>query len=233
MPRIVIVACVLTVLSGCTGESVSKGFDNIEGVKVWLEGPEAASANPGAVEPIPAAATASEVGIASSEAGNENTELLINGTDINNVGSGINETTSPTQNANPYVESALSHSEEFASIPDSETSQLTTAAEFLFLTARTVNLKVSLPSVAGIQASLSLCTDFEQSDSGYVVNYDSCPIRGAVIDGQFESDMALVNEFDKAIAVIWFPNQEFGPMYRTFQMADVPRDGGAYEWLWN
>lgn len=207
--QVLIVACIAAVLSGCSGQTVSNGLEKFDDVTEWFEGADAETGTPLALE-LGAAAP-----------------IIIGGT------SGEPDNGSAEQNANPFVDSVLTNSEALGAIPDSETSQLTADADFLFPTARNVKLMVNLPSAAGTQASLSLCTDFEENESGYIVNYDSCPIRGVVTDGQFESDMALANQFDSAIAVIWFPHQESGPLYRKFQMADTPDGSGFNEWLWN
>ena len=60
-----------------------------------------------------------------------------------------------------------------------------------------------------------------------------CPIQGLVSNGQFEHQLELMNQFDSAIAVIWFPIQEFAPRYKTFDMVEIPDGAGNYEWLWD
>lgn len=184
---------------------MSEGIDKLDNVTQWFEGEGADVDSPDSVAANPVEATSPGVGNAPAE---------------QNI-------------SNPYIASVIANSEAFGAVPDSETSQLTSATDFLFLTARTVKLKVNLPSAIGTEASLSLCTDYEAIDSGYRVNYDSCPIRGVVIDGQFDADLSLVNQVESAIAVIWYPYQESVPVYREFLMADIPDGAGTKLWLWD
>lgn len=136
-------------------------------------------------------------------------------------------------NPAPYVEAAVSNGELFAEVPETETSQIVTTANFLFDTAKSVNLQIDLNGAEGTQASLSLCTDYEATDSGYSVNYNSCSIKATMVDGHFNHQMELMNQYDSAIAVVWFPNQEFEPMYNEMNVADMTESESGYIWNWN
>lgn len=219
-----VVASITFLLGACSGETVSEGVDTLEVVKDWFEAQEDSESTGGSTNTItlvPAAA----VNAASVDV---NTEQSTPETDSPEV---LTNAQAPL--STPYVESVITNSEDLIPLLESETSLLTTSPDFLFRTAKSIKLKVNIASAVGTQATLSLCTDFEATESGFDVNYDSCPIRGAVIDGQFESDVALVNQFNSAIAIIWFPYQESEPLYRTFNVAEDSSSLGVSEWLWN
>lgn len=136
------------------------------------------------------------------------------------------------ENPTPYVDAAVTNTA-FATIPESETSQIVTTANFLFDTAKSVQLNINLADAAGTQSSLSLCTDYESTDTGYSVNYNSCSVKATMSNGQFEHQMELMNQFDSAIAVIWFPNQEFAPMYNELNVEELAENENGYVWNWN
>lgn len=136
-------------------------------------------------------------------------------------------------NPAPYVEAAVNNGDAFATVPESETSQIVTTANFLFDTAKSVNLQINLSGAEGTQSSLSLCTDYEVTETGYSVNYNSCPVKASMVNGQFEHQVELMNQYDSAIAVIWFPNQEFEPMYNELNVADLTETESGYVWNWN
>lgn len=139
----------------------------------------------------------------------------------------------PVVMKNPYAESITANSGQLVVVPESSTAEITTQADFLFDTSRSVSLHVDLPSAYGRKASLSLCMDFQESDVTYIVNYDSCALRATLANGQFVKNVELMNQFDSAIGVIWFTDQESSPLYRKFTTADFIAVEGGYEWRWN
>ena len=224
--RACVIASFSLLLSACTGETVSKGVATVTDVKEWFQPPEPSTSNAGFTSTgavVPAAALPTDVD--SGNVDQSGTDPDTGNVDPNNP--------EPADESTPYVDSVINNSEDLVPIPESETSLLTSSPDFTFRTARFVKLKVDLGSVSGIEASLSLCTDYETNESGYEINYDSCPIRGVLIDGKFESDVALVNQYESAIAVIWFPYQESEPLYRKFDLAGVASQEAIYVWLWN
>ena len=163
----------------------------------------------------------------------------ISGSLVDQIGSGeevqaaaATEQTPEAANPTPYVEEAVNNTS-FATIPDSETSQIVTTANFLFDTAKSVELRVNIAEAIGTQSSISLCTDYEANGSGYSVNYNSCAVKATIQDGQFTHQMELMNQFDSAIAVVWFPDQEFEPMFNELNVAELIESESGYIWNWN
>ncbi len=134
-------------------------------------------------------------------------------------------------NPAPYVDVAENNIS-YATVPESETSHILTTVNFRFDTAKLVRLQVDIAKAAGTQSSLSICTDYEAIDDGYSVNYNSCSIKAQMLNGQFEHPLEIMNQYDSAVAVIWFPNQEFDPMYNELNVADLIKSGDAYVWNW-
>ena len=139
----------------------------------------------------------------------------------------------PPVATSPYVASIATNSEAIVTVPDSDSSELITRSDFLFDTSRAVHLKVDLADAAGMQGILSVCTDFQETTSGFDVNYKSCPVRGTIANGEFEKDISLMNQFDSVIAVIWFQNQAIAPLYKKFETTELVQSANGQEWVWN
>lgn len=140
----------------------------------------------------------------------------------------------PTQiDVDPYVDNIETNGDQIVPVPVSESSTISAEPTFLFDTSRTVRLKVGLADVVGIKGSLSICTDYEETATGFDINYNSCPIRATVENGQLEKDMSLMNQFDSVVAVIWFRDREIAPKYMKFDTADLVAGTESLEWNWN
>lgn len=223
--KTLLVTCMAVFLGSCSEGTDSNGLSGFDGFELPSKEPTAGAALPvssGVVSSVEASFLQPSPIIQAVE--NEQTETV----------SGI-PTLGPSTpvEVNPYVESIATSSEELVSVPDSDSSKITTRSDFLFDTARTVQLRVNMLDIAGALGSLSICTDFQETSSGFDINYQSCPIRGTVANGQFEQDMSLMNQFDSVVAVIWFRNQEFAPRYQKFDTADLTESTEGQEWLWN
>ena len=88
-----------------------------------------------------------------------------------------NVDTTATIDASPFVESISTTSGDQVLVPDSDSSKITTRSDFLFDTSRTIQLKVNMQDVGGTQGSLSICTDFQETASGFDINYHCCPVN--------------------------------------------------------
>lgn len=231
--KTLLVTCMAALLGGCgegSSPSGASGFSGFDGLATMpTTEPLAGAAEPvvGAAQPLAAATTpeaTAPIASVPEQAEIEQVELVP-------AGANVVETTPVA--VSPYVESITTNSEELVNVPESASSGITTEPNFLFDTARTISLKVDLVDAMGTQGSLSICTDYQETDSGYSINYNSCPIRGTVVNGQFDQDLSLMNQFDSAIAVIWFRNQEFAPRYQEFNTADLANTSQGQEWVWN
>lgn len=142
------------------------------------------------------------------------------------------EPTPEDVNPHPYINEAINNTA-FATVPDSETAQILTSVNFLFDTSNSVKLRINLAQAIDTQANVSICTDYQESANGYRINYNRCAVKAAMHNGQFEHQMELMNQFDSAIAVVWFPNQEFEPMYNEINLSDLAKGDEGYVWNWN
>lgn len=221
--KTILVTSMAVFVSGCGGGSSSSGVGKFDGFTTAITEPVAGSALPVDTGPELGAAQGGAVVVDAPLVAESESPVveLPSTTDI-----------APPELDNPYVESIATSSEDLVNVPTSDTSEISTRADFLFDTARMVRLKVDMADVAGTQGSLSICTDYEETASGYKINYNSCPLRGTVTNGHFEQDLSLMNQFDSAIAVIWFRSQEFVPRYRKFDTADLVQSQGNQEWIW-
>lgn len=214
--KILLVTCLASFLGGCSEGTSSTGLEGFNGFSLPTEQPDVGAANPvsggsttegSGVPPVVIGsaqpATASETAVVVPEIEFE---------------------------VSPFVDSAATSSEGFGAVTDSASSRITTRPDFLFDTSRKIQLKIDMPDVAVAQGSLSICTDFVETTTDFDINYQSCLIQATVTNGQYEEDMALMNQFESVVAVIWFRNNEFAPRYRKFNTADLLNGQG---WNWN
>lgn len=222
--RTLLVTSMAAVLSGCGEGSVSSAANGFAGFTApSTETVAAVEPEAGAAQAVSSAASATFTPSATTATPEVETEQPA-APEVTNVAE-----PSPVL-VSPYVESIATNSEALVNVPDSESSTISTQASFLFDTSKTVHLKVNLTDTVGTQGSLSVCTDYQETETGFSVDYKSCPIRGTLENGQFDQDMSLMNQFDSVIAVIWFRNQEFAPRYQVFTTSDLT---DSQEWIWN
>lgn len=234
----VIICFLALVLGGCSDSDNATGLDNIFGPESEPATGVASSGNAGFVstgsvignqasiqESIQASGSSTSGSATISE---QLPAPLVEGAESPTLGAAEAQ----PLDQSPFVFSITTNTELLSQTPQSETAQFIALPEFLFDTARTVRLKVDMRDAVGTEASLSLCTDFQEAETGYKINYQKCPIQGVVSNGQFERALELMNQFDTAVAVIWFPNREFPPRFRKFELADLPEGAGDHDWLW-
>lgn len=145
------------------------------------------------------------------------------------------EVANPTlESANPIPYVDVSENDtSYATVPDSETSNILTTVNFGFDTAKPVLLQVDIARASGTQSSISICTNYEAIDDDYSIDYNSCSVKAQMWDGQFEHELEIMNHYHSVVAVIWFPNQEFDPIYRELNVADLTTNGENYVWNWD
>ncbi len=105
-----------------------------------------------------------------------------------------------------------------------DTKSLVVADDFAFDTAQTINIDFDLESARGSEASVSICTRYNQDASGYDINYDSCTVRGDMSDGIFTHAMDVTNEYESVVAVVWFQDAAMQPVYREFSIGNSGSD---------
>ncbi len=97
-----------------------------------------------------------------------------------------------------------------------DTSSLVVASDFDFSTARTVDVDFDLEQARGQAASVSICTDFDPQGDVFDVNYDSCTVRGPMLNGVFQHSMEVTNDISSVAGVVWFQDQSIEPMMQVF-----------------
>lgn len=105
-----------------------------------------------------------------------------------------------------------------------DTKSLIVADDFAFDTAQHIDIDFDLESARGTEASVSICTAFDQETQGYDIDYDSCTVKGIMNDGLFTHSMDVTNEFDSVVAVVWFQDESIPPVYREFSVRDRAAD---------
>ena len=106
--------------------------------------------------------------------------------------------------------------------PATTTARLVASPGFDFASARDVPFALDVPEARGTSASLSLCTEWERENdsrgAGYDVDYGSCALRATMVDGYHEGVLALGNQHDTVLAVVWFDDPAAGPVYRELRL---------------
>ena len=115
--------------------------------------------------------------------------------------------------AEPYVEGFVD-----APPPESTTAELVVAPEFEFRSGRDVPLVIDVPEARGATTYLSLCLEWEGDAVAPEVDYDSCVLRTTLEDGYFETDVAIANQHDSVLAVVWFADPAVPPVYRELSV---------------
>jgi hypothetical protein len=100
-----------------------------------------------------------------------------------------------------------------------DTKALLVADDFAFDTAQRIDIDFDLESARNTEASVSICTTYAQDDIGYDINYDTCTVQSAMINGVFSHSMEVTNEYTSVIAVVWFQNPELSPIHREFTVS--------------
>ncbi len=108
-----------------------------------------------------------------------------------------------------------------------DTKSLDVASDFDFDTARGIDIEFDLESARGMEASVSICTSYDVDGDAYDVDYESCAVRGPMLDGVFSHSMEITNEFDSVVAVVWFQDSTMVPLHREFSIEDSVAASGA------
>lgn len=108
-----------------------------------------------------------------------------------------------------------------------DTKSLEVASDFDFDTARSIDIEFDLESARGMEASVSICTSYDVDGDAYDVDYESCAVRGPMLDGVFNHSMEITNEFDSVVAVVWFQDSTMVPLHREFSIDDTVAVAGV------
>ena len=139
-------------------------------------------------------------------------ESTVYGDGAGNASSGTGEPAAALPAA-PYVEDLVEDAP-----PPTTTAELVVAPEFEFRTGRDVPLVIDVPEARGATTYLSLCLEWEGDAVAPEVDYDSCVLRTTLEDGYFETDVAIANQHDSVLAVVWFADPAVPPVYRELSV---------------
>lgn len=103
-------------------------------------------------------------------------------------------------------------------VPETKTAELLVQDDFTFTTARLENVSLYIPEASAMEAEASFCTDYtELADGSFDVNYNSCVLTAPLVAGALTEELDLVNQYNKALAVIWLEDTSMPPVFREFQ----------------
>ena len=81
-------------------------------------------------------------------------------------------------------------------------------------TSRSINIELDIAHARDNPASVSVCTDFLPGGGAFDVDYTSCGLQGDLVNGRFNRQMLVTNEYDTVAVVVWFRNSELAPVYQ-------------------
>lgn len=138
----------------------------------------------------------------------------------------------------PLAGAALGESVVDAALPDPvNTDTLVVSENFSFETARKIIIDFDIPEAVGKDASVSICTEYTAIDP-FEVDYNSCPVKTSMTDGQFNHSMEVTNSYEKVVAVVWFTDESQAPIAREFTVEQGAtmrsKNGGQFQTIvWN
>ena len=118
----------------------------------------------------------------------------------------------------PFVGITVAELGELAAAPDTATGNIVASRDFAFTTSRKISVELDVVEARGMTTNVVFCTDFKNLQRTYDVNYDSCVLRTEMHDGQLASEIDIVNQYDKLLGVVWFPEEGTEPVYREFTL---------------
>lgn len=142
------------------------------------------------------------------------------GSDNNTVASetNVSVTESVTQEVMPTETAPIIKEETEAEIDPnavySSTAELVVAKSFLL--EPEYDLQVNYVNTNEQNIYLSVCTDFEESNTGIEVNYESCLVRTSVTES-FQEYITIPNDKTKVVMAIWDLDNPQEPRFETWE----------------
>lgn len=81
-------------------------------------------------------------------------------------------------------------------------------------TSRSLNIALDIAHARDTAASVSVCTDFLPGGGPFDVDYTSCGLQGDLVNGRFNRQMLVTNQYDSVAVVVWFRDSELSPVYQ-------------------
>ena len=123
--------------------------------------------------------------------------------------------------ANPYTVEVSSGQAVLPEPPTTTAGRLVVDPQFDFGSSRQVLVSLDMPEARGVTANLNVCLDWESDEAGYTVDYRSCLLRADIVDGRFEQEVTLANQYDAMLAVVHFDDPERPAYYRELVYGDI------------
>ncbi len=96
------------------------------------------------------------------------------------------------------------------------TADLVVSRSFDFDSSWELQVDIDLRNVMEGTVHVLLCKDFVAGDSGYTVNYDSCPLRTPLNSGVWQGDVTLTGTTEQILAVIFRVSEPNNPQYQLW-----------------
>lgn len=118
----------------------------------------------------------------------------------------------------PYVNVEQTTNGVLVPVPQTETADIVVQPDFDFKTSRKVAVNLNVPEARGVTTSLSFCTDYQVSSTGFDVDYTSCTVNAPMVDGRFDFSLDVMNQYDSVLAVVWFPEEGLDPVFQELSV---------------
>ena len=98
------------------------------------------------------------------------------------------------------------------------TADLEASADFDFATSRSIAIDFDVEQARVSAGLMSVCTDYDELDGMYDINYDSCTLQAPLVDGVYSGDMEVTNDINTVVGVVWFKDESIEPVYKEFSL---------------
>ena len=129
---------------------------------------------------------------------------------------------SATPNTSTTTTNSTNMTTNTASGAEFKTADLVVAKNFTFDSARKLDVYVDVSNRAMTQSNFSLCKRYTKNSNGsYNVDFDSCLLKTALNNGQYQGNVNITNDVDKLISVVWFLDDIQNPQYNEINVASI------------
>ena len=101
-----------------------------------------------------------------------------------------------------------------------KTADLVASKDFSFSPAKKIDLSVDVSNKTTSSSRLSICKDYKiTADGAYKVDYNSCIVNTALVDGKYQKAIKITNDIKKLISVIWFMDDIKNPQFNELDVS--------------
>ena len=121
----------------------------------------------------------------------------------NNTATNTTATYSSVSSSSMASSSSATSSSSTAAISTTTTDALIAAPDFDFASQSTVQLNVHFENHGGNRYQVSLYSNFQESNAGYLPHYNSQITSGALTDGVYTSQLQIPSTQTRVLAELW------------------------------